>query len=158
MAGGTVPRADKVLMREVNADELKTIVLYSDDAYMEDNFWRRVIANIYTDSARALSVELEESSYEELDCPMKTKRCYTYRARKLTSYNSALSFHGVLFYSSNRVERRIPKKMIKLGIESTDGSAETFTRLLYFIFQIFQRRVSEHKTEYMSYRHFYVLA
>ena len=96
-----VPRADKILMREgievETGSTLKTGVLYSDNSYIEDGFWRFVIASIYTNSSRTSGVELEESSYEELDCPMKTRRCYTYRRQKIDSYNLTILPYGEFF-------------------------------------------------------------
>jgi len=153
-----IPRADKILMKETIDIEdrkmLKARVLYSDSSYVEDGFWRFVIAGVYTNSSRALSVELEESSYEELDCPMKTRRCHTYRSQELYSYNSVLFLYGVVFYSSHRVERHIPRKMIKLGVEGSLTSADSFTELRHLIIR---HRARMHITEYKSTRDFHVL-
>ena len=150
--------ADKILMKEaIDIEDRKILearVLYSDNTYVEDNFRRFVIAHIYTNSARASDVELKERNYEEADCPMKTRRCYTYKRQELYSYNSVLFPYGVVFYSSHRVERRIPKKIIKLNIESGLTSAYSFTELRHLRFRY---RARIHITEYKSTRDFHIL-
>ena len=153
-----VPRADKILMREgievETGSTLKSGVLYSDNSYIEDGFWRFVIASVYTNSSRTSGVELRESTYEEVDCPMKTRRCYTYRRQNINSYNLTILPYGEFFYSSYMVERRIPRKMIKLDIESNLISVKVLTGLLHLGFR---HRVGKHITEYRSIRDFYVL-
>jgi len=153
-----IPRADKILMREgievETGSTLKSGVIYSDNSYIEDSFWRFVIASVYANSSRTSGVELEESTYEELDCPMKTMRCYTYRRQKIDSYNLTIFPYGEFFYSSYMVERRIPKKMIKLNIESNLISVKVLTGLLHLGFR---QRAGIHTTEYRSIRDFYVL-
>ena len=151
MAGGTVPRVDKILMikEEIN-DEVN--VLYSDNAYMEDNFWRFVIASTYANRAMASRVELGESSYEEVDCPKE--RCYMYGRQELYSYGFTLFPYSVVFYSSHTIERRIPRKTIILIIGSDITTTETFTRLNHLEFR---HRAGKHSTNYVSIRNFYML-
>jgi hypothetical protein len=145
-----IPRANKILMIE----EVKPIVLYSDDSYMEDNFWRSIIAHVYSDSARASYVELRESSFDDLDCSMKTNRCYTYKGQELYSYGSAYSPYVTLFSTSYRVRRHIARKLIELGIGSSIRSAETFVRVLHLESR---HRVDEQSIEYILLREFHLL-
>ena len=157
MAGGTVPRVDKILMikEEIN-DEVN--VLYSDNAYMEDNFWRFVIASTYANRAMASRVELGESSYEEVDCPKE--RCYMYGRQELYSYGFTLFPYSVVFYSSHTIERRIPRKTTKLSIGNKLTFAAHFAiDPLHLEFQHQDGSYIErtYKTKYMSTTVFYVL-
>ena len=149
MAGGALPRADRILLGGAEGEGLK--FLYSGRTYEEDDRSQLVTKAVaLSESYRESSIRLEVSYVEKMGY---TERIKILRKQRLGSFGDYP--HNVFFYSEYTVGHFIPRRKNELHIESSLTSEEL--TIISKTYIRFQHREGTYITEYMSIRDFHVL-